>query len=128
MLVLGVALSGEARAQTTVNAFQNTTYNINPASNPIIFGAATNIDTTATLGSYAVFGSPGANWNVTNGGSFKGGRTGIYLQTPSSLTNAGTISGTTGYGVVLFAGGSVTNQTGAAAASPAFTSPTLPAR
>jgi uncharacterized protein with beta-barrel porin domain len=114
VLVLGIALSGEARAQTTVNPIQNTTYNINPASNPIIFGAATNIDTTATPGSYGAFGGPGPNWNVTNSGSFKGGRTGIYLQTPSSVTNAGTISGTTGYGVVLFAGGSVTNQAGAA--------------
>jgi hypothetical protein len=40
-LALGVALSGEARAQATVNPVQTTTYTIQSASNPITFGPTT---------------------------------------------------------------------------------------
>jgi hypothetical protein len=79
-LALGVALSGEAQAQTTVNPVQTTTYNIKPASNPITFGSATNINTTATPFIYGVIGGPGIDWNVTvlGGARISASQGGIY--------------------------------------------------
>src|SRR5664279_1167953 len=47
VLALGITLSGEAVAQTTINPVQNTTYNINPVSNPITFGSTTSINAPA---------------------------------------------------------------------------------
>lgn len=64
-LALGVALSGEAHAQAVVNPVQTTTYTINPASNPITFGSATNINTSLTFNSNAVVGNAGTSWDVT---------------------------------------------------------------
>ena len=113
-LALGVALSGEAHAQATVNPVQTTTYTINPASNPITFGSGTNINTSATANANGVLGSAGTPWNVTvqGGGQITGNGRGIFLNAESSVTNAGTISGTNFTGVALAAGGSVTNQVG----------------
>ncbi|HEY4973332.1 MAG TPA: hypothetical protein VII41_06965, partial [Steroidobacteraceae bacterium] len=133
-LALGVALSGEAYAQTTVNPNRMTTYTINPASNPITFGPTTIIDTSGTVGADAVLGNAGTNWNVTvqGGGLITANRNGVYLTSQSTVTNAGRISGSRGIfikggtgsvtnagtisgtitGVALAAGGSVTNQAG----------------
>ena len=111
VLALGVALSGEAQAQTTVNPNQSTTYRLTSASNPITFGAATQINTIGSGISVAVFGDGGTPWNVTvqNGGTIVGGGIGILLDSPSTLTNAGAITGTGG-GAFLLNGGNVTNS------------------
>ncbi|MGA2290055.1 autotransporter outer membrane beta-barrel domain-containing protein, partial [Bradyrhizobium sp.] len=121
-LALGVALSGEAHAQAAVNPVQTTTYNIQAASNPITFGRATNIDTSATHNVDPVVGGTGSPWNVTvqGGGQITGYRRGIYLGSQSSVTNAGTITGTNFGGVVLGAGGSVSNQAGGRIVSNGF--------
>jgi uncharacterized protein with beta-barrel porin domain len=113
-LSLGVALSGEAHAQTTVNPVQTSTFNIQAASNPITFGSSTNINTSATANANGVLGSAGTPWNVTvqGGGQITGNGRGIFLNAESSVTNAGTISGTNFTGVALAAGGSVSNQAG----------------
>lgn len=108
VLALGVALSGEAQAQTTVNPNQSTTYRLTSANNPITFGSATQINTAASV---AVFGDGGTPWNVTiqNGGTIVGGGIGILLDSPSTLTNAGAIAGGGG-GAFLLSGGNVTNS------------------
>src|ERR1700753_2873139 len=116
-LVLGVALSDEAHAQATVDPNQVTTYTIAPASNPITFGSATNIATSATPGSIAVYGQPGTSWNVTvaDGGRLTSRNVGLYLNAAGTLTNGGSIAasgGANSTGVLFSSGGSITNQTG----------------
>ena len=107
-LALGVALSGEAQAQTTVNPVQTTTYNIKPASNPITFGPATNIDTSAAPFpfSYAVIAGGGINWNVTvlEGARITGSLGGIYVQTQGTVTNSGQITAAHTSGIFAGAG------------------------
>jgi hypothetical protein len=116
VLALGVALSGEARAQTTVNPNQTTTYNLTPGNNPIIFGSTTQINTTGGVGFFrnrppAVFGDVGTPWSVTvQNGATIAGAYGLILGSKSTLTNAGAISGNYQVGVWLRAGGSVTNS------------------
>src|SRR5437764_13639983 len=63
VLALGVALSDEAVAQTTVNPVQTTTYTINPARNPITFGSTTSINTAA--GDAVLGGTIVPAWNLT---------------------------------------------------------------
>jgi uncharacterized protein with beta-barrel porin domain len=113
VLVLGVALSSEADAQAIVNPNQTTTYNLTPASNPIIFGPTTQINATA---GDAVYGNAATPWNVTvqKGGTLAGNGIGygIRLQSQSTLNNAGIITGPSTYGAFLLQGGSVTNQNG----------------
>jgi len=105
-LALGVALSGEAHAQATVNPVQTTTYNIRPASNPITFGSATNIDTSARPFSYAVVGGTGIDWNVTvlGGARISASLGGIYIRTQGTVTNSGQITAATSG---IFAGAGV---------------------
>src|SRR5258708_29839086 len=56
IVALGVCMPGDARAQTTVNPNQTTTFTLDPLQNPIVFGPATNIDTSATIPADAIFG------------------------------------------------------------------------
>ncbi len=103
--------AGSARAQTTVNPVQTTTFTLDPAQNSIVFGAGTNIDTTATVGTTAVFGGSGATWTVANQGNLSGAAIGVELiRIGSSLTNSGTISGVSTIGVQLSNGGTIVNQ------------------
>src|SRR5258707_10210785 len=114
IVALGVCMPGDAQAQTTVNPVQTTRFDLLPAQNPIVFGAGTNIDTTATANVDAVDGGNGTAWDVTNQGKILGANIGIFLiGAGSSVTNANTISGATSNGVQLFAGGAVTNPQGA---------------
>src|SRR5262245_37626725 len=72
ILALGICMPGDAQAQTTVNPVQTTTFTLDPAQNPITFGPATSIDTSATFNSDAVSGDTGTAWNVTNQGILQG--------------------------------------------------------
>jgi len=111
IVTLGVYAPDDARAQTTVNPVQTTTFVLTPAQNPIIFGSGTNINTTATPGANAVNGGAGTVWDGTQLGSLLGAFQGIFLfETGSKLTNAGTITGATSDGVQLLNGGTVINQ------------------
>src|SRR6516165_10755143 len=74
---------------TSVNPVQTTTYDL--ANNPIDFGTGTNINVSSAYG-VGVYGSNAQSWSVTNEGLISG-----HL-----------------HGVDLTAGGSVTNQAGAA--------------
>lgn len=101
-------------ADPPVNPVQSTTFTLNAAQNPIIFGSATNIDTSATPAADAIFGGAGTEWIVTNQGNILGNRRGVSLGgAGSSLVNSGTISETTNLvgsaGVFLTNGGTVTN-------------------
>ena len=71
IVALGVCVPGDAQAQTTVtvNPVQSTTFTLDPAQNPIIFGATTNITTPATTLINAVTGGAGTAWIVTNQGT-----------------------------------------------------------
>ena len=114
IVTLGVRAPRDAQAQTTVNPVQTTTFNLNPFESQIIFGAGTNIDTTATAGVDAVFGAATTIWAVTNQGTIQGSLRGVFLGGPgSSLINSGTISQTgnlvNSAGVRLDNGGTVTN-------------------
>jgi uncharacterized protein with beta-barrel porin domain len=105
--VLGVSLAPPTRA-ATVNPVQNTTYDIQSGSNPITFGGATSVN-TAGNSQPAVIGNLATNWNVTNQGSLKGDTYGVILDTPSTITNAGSIYGASNAALYLVAGGNVTN-------------------
>jgi uncharacterized protein with beta-barrel porin domain len=110
-LTLGVALSGEASAQTIIGP-QTSTYNLNAANNPFLINSGTTVNAPA---GNAIYGNTaGTNWTITNNGAVTGQTNGIDLQQIGTVTNAGTITGTrgSGEGVYLQAGGSVTNQTG----------------
>ena len=115
ILALGVCMPGDAQAQVSV--VQNTTFTLSPAENPFVFGAGTNIDTSAAPADDAVFGAAGTQWIVTNQGTLKSNFHGIALVgTGSSVINSGTISVTsnlvTSAGVYLANGGTVVNQAG----------------
>jgi hypothetical protein len=114
VVALGVCVPGAAQAQTTVNPVQTTTFTLNAAQNPIIFGSTTSIDTSATPAADAIFGGGGTAWIVTNQVNILGNRRGVSLGgAGSSLVNSGTISETTNLvgsaGVFLTNGGTVTN-------------------
>src|SRR5262249_34969669 len=116
ILALGICMPGDAQAQTTVNPVQTTTFTLDPAQNPITFGPATSIDTSATFNSDAVSGDTGTAWNVTNQGILQGNRRGVSLDGAGSiLTNSGTISENSNLinsgAVVLGHGGTINNQT-----------------
>src|SRR5690242_4404366 len=107
-----------AQAQTTVNPVQTSTFTLSPTQNPIVFGASTNIDTTAATPvvttAIGVTGGSGTAWDVTNDGSIQGNNRGVSLDgAGSALTNNGAISATStkidSAGVFLSSGGSVTN-------------------
>jgi outer membrane autotransporter protein len=113
IVALGVCVPGDAQAQTTVNPVQTTAFTLDPAQNPIIFGAGTNIDTTATGFPDAVFGANGTAWTVTNQGTLLGSLRGVFSSgAGSALTNSGSITGAADAGIELFAGGTVVNQVG----------------
>ena len=119
IVTLGVCVPRDAQAQTTVTPVQTTTFNLNPFESQIIFGAGTNIDTTATAGVDAIFGDTSTIWAVTNQGTIQGSLRGVFLGgAGSSLINSGTISQTgnlvNSAGVRLDNGGTVTNQANAA--------------
>jgi uncharacterized protein with beta-barrel porin domain len=107
-LALGVSLASGASAQTVIGS-RTTTYNLNPANNPFLINSGTTLN--ATSGD-AIDGNNTVPWILTNNGTVTGHTTGIDLQSQSTVTNAGTITGTTLVGVYLGAGGSVTNQAG----------------
>ena len=114
IVTLGVCVPRDAQAQTTVTPVQTTTFTLTPSQNPIIFGAGTNIDTTAAAGVDAVFGDTSTIWAVTNQGTIQGSLRGVFLGgAGSSLINSGTIAQTgnlvTSAGVRLANGGTVTN-------------------
>ncbi|HEX4504762.1 MAG TPA: Hint domain-containing protein [Alphaproteobacteria bacterium] len=57
------------------------------------------------------------SWTVVNHGTILGGAQGIFFYNGGAIDNDGTIQGTghgyyAGYGIVLFAGGTITNETG----------------
>jgi hypothetical protein len=101
---LGVGLSTEARAQSTFNGTQATTFTLTTPANtsPFTFGPAANIGPTAP-GTDAVDGDTLTNWVVFNKGQLSGGASGVVLSTPggNSVTNSGSITGVNGSGVVL---------------------------
>src|SRR5581483_1617025 len=108
-VTIGMAAPGLAEAAgTTVNPVQTTTYTLTSGANPTTFGPNTSINTSS---GDAVDGDTSAQWDVTNQGSLKGAASGVVLQSTSTLTNSGAITGVTGDGVDLVAGGAVTNQT-----------------
>lgn len=106
-LIVGVSLAGAAQAGT-VNPVQATTYNLTTANNPITFGTGAKID--VAIGD-AVYGSTAAQWNVTNEGALTG-QNGITLESSSSVTNSGNITGSSATGIGMNAGGAVVNQSG----------------
>ena len=109
-VALGVAQAQQAGAATlTVNPVQAATYNLSPGANPITFGAGTKIDTSAASGN-AVYGDSSTHWTVNNAGVLKGYSNGVLLQSPSSVTNTGTIAGGTSSGLVIGGYATVTNS------------------
>ena len=115
ILAVGVCTPRDAQAQTVVNPVQTTTFVINTNQNPIAFGTATNIDTTAVVDSDGVFAGGGTAWSVSNQGIIKSTFHGVFLAgAGSSFINSGSISATsnlgTSAGIFLTTGGTVTNQ------------------
>ncbi len=118
VFVLAVYLPDDAHAQVTCSGSapftctgtQTTTFTVTPAQNPITFDSGTNITTSA--GS-AVDGDNSSAWIVTNAGMLIGSARGINLGAAgSSVTNSGTITGSSAEGVFLGQGGSIDNQVG----------------
>jgi uncharacterized protein with beta-barrel porin domain len=107
-LVVGVSLASGASAQTVIPN-QTATYNLNPANNPFLVNSGTTVSDPA---GNAIYGGGTAHWTLTNNGAVTGAG-GIYLQSQSTVTNAGTITAG-GNGVDLGNGGIVTNQAGGA--------------
>jgi len=103
-LAVGVSLAGAAQAGT-VNPVQATTYNLSTANNPITFGTGTNINATPGNG---VQGDSSTAWNVTNQGGIAGQFYGVTLDSSSTVSNSGSITGHTFAGLRT-AGGDVTN-------------------
>ena len=107
---LGVTLPSEARAgAVVVNPVQASTYTLTASNNPITFGTGTNVNTASLT---AVYGSAAANWTITNQGSLQGGVFGLLTESPSTVTNAGSIGGSGSPVVEMVGGGSLTNETG----------------
>src|SRR5262245_35541326 len=95
IVALGVCTPDDASAQTTVNPVQTTTFTLTAAQNPIIFGSATNIDTTAINAADAVSGAAGTAWDVSNQGTVKGNYRGFFLDgAGSTFTNSGAVTQT----------------------------------
>ena len=93
---------------------QTSTYTILASSNPIVFDSATDISVTS---GDAVYGAAGTFWSVMNLGKIAvtgGSGAGVVLQAGGVVINAGSIGNASGYGVVLNAGGVVDNLHGAA--------------
>ena len=89
----------DAQAQTVVNPVQTTTFVINTNQNPIAFGTATNIDTTAVVDSDGVFAGGGTAWSVSNQGNHQIYLHGVFLAgAGSSFINSGSISATSNLG------------------------------
>src|SRR5262245_29286029 len=113
IVALGVCATDDAQAQTTVNPVQTTTFTLTAAQNPIIFGSATNIDTSVGTATNAVNGGINTAWDVTNNGTLIGAHIGDFLAGAGSrLANSKSISGNTDVGVQLLDGGTVINQVG----------------
>lgn len=111
-VALGVSVSQSAFAgSVTVNPVQTSTYTLTPGANPITFGAGTNVDTASTFYGTAIAGGGGTPWVVTNSGFLRGNLAGVSLQSSSSLTNYGSISGVFNDGVTQ-QGGSILNEAG----------------
>jgi uncharacterized protein with beta-barrel porin domain len=131
---LGVGLSSNAEAQTTLTS-SNSTVNLANyiGGNPFTIGAATTITgTTAGIvgntnawtlnNSGTITGNPGPGINLTAGGTVTNNAGGVIAGADTSLsitgglgavTNSGVItSATARYGVSLLAGGSLTNLAG----------------
>jgi uncharacterized protein with beta-barrel porin domain len=107
-LALGVSLASGASAQTVI-ANGTTTYTLINAGNPFVINSGTTRNTTS---GDAIDGGNTVPWTLTNNGTVIGAINGIYLLSQSTVTNAGSITGTNQYGVFLGVGGSVTNQAG----------------
>src|SRR5581483_3492650 len=111
---LGVLLAPAADAATTLGNSVNTVYLQNYGTgNPFTVNAGTVIDSTAGSGGDGISGDSSQSWTLTNSGSVSGVTHGVYLQSLSTVTNAGTIStssGTAAAAVGLAAGGVVVNQ------------------
>ncbi|HZZ90673.1 MAG TPA: hypothetical protein VFE13_20285, partial [Caulobacteraceae bacterium] len=86
----GVSLAGPA-GRVTVNPVQTTTYQLNSSTNPITFGASTNIKVTTT-GAAAVEGGT-ARYVIDNQGYLRGSYFGVELAGGGKVTNSGTILG-----------------------------------
>src|SRR5438552_1452486 len=95
-LALGIALSGQAHAQSSFNGTRTTTYRLvtGVQTSPFTFGTAAYINTTYPA--MGVTGDTITNWNVINNGRIKSEAIGIYLGSPggNSITNAGAITST----------------------------------
>src|SRR5882757_9603656 len=89
VVALGVSLSTEARAQTFIPN-QTSTYTLDPANNPFRINSGTTLN--ASPGD-AIYGSNAVQWTLTNDGTVTGASNGINLQSQSTVTNAGTITG-----------------------------------
>ncbi|HUK07771.1 MAG TPA: autotransporter domain-containing protein [Stellaceae bacterium] len=103
---LGLVLAEDARAGTTIPNNSNN-YTLNPAGNPFTVNAGSKV--TGLGANYAIYGGPGTQWSVTNNGTVMGGTTTIKLKAVSTLTNNGTISGTSDTSVDLANGGTLIN-------------------
>jgi hypothetical protein len=113
LAVLGFCLahaSTAAAGAATVNPNQNTTYQLNPAQNPITFGPETEIQVTSGDG---VFDNSSTKWTIVNYGSIVSDNLfGVWTDKATSLANHGTISGPL-LGVALQTGSVITNAKGA---------------
>jgi hypothetical protein len=110
VLALGVGLSTEASAQTTISGNHTSTITLSnyPSGNPFTFSPGTTV--TVSPGD-AVDGNNSLQWTLTNNGALTGG-SGINLTSRSTVTNVGSITGTNVDGVILSSGGIVSNQAG----------------
>jgi hypothetical protein len=114
-LGLGVLLPGEARAgcPASVNSTYSSTYNLICSSTTFESGNVINAISPSLTG---VLGDSSQAWTVANYGSIQAVSVGIGLfSAGSTVTNGGTIGATattSGEGVFLVSGGTLTNQSG----------------
>lgn len=113
-LTLGVALPRPAAAQTSLAAGTVPVYLQRYATgNPFTIAAGTVI-APGRGAATAIYGDSGTSWKLTNSGTVRGGSVAaVQLQSPSTLTNAGTITSAVGDGGELAGGSTVANQAGA---------------
>ena len=92
----------------TINTTINGTLSLAPSNNPIAITASGGVAATATLAD-AIDGDSSTAWMISNAGTISSASGfGLYLNGPSSnLSNSGSISGAGG--MFLNNGGSVTN-------------------